>query len=268
MPKLDSGALNDLFIKAENCDKELFAEMRSNILLTSGNHYGPTSSRLWDRIKTSDRSEPQKLRLTKNHIQKIMKIYANGIINNAPDVKVLPYNEGEMQDQKSAEINDSVWQDAKERLHIRKKVRQWVNQFLRLGEVAVKIFWDPNKGELVGFKQMLSPDGEPMTKDDGSPMPDKKLPVFSGQMVIEPIFGFNLLRDPAAECMEDARYLIVRKMIDMKELKKKYDGDEDKQKMIQESGESTFKVFDGQNGRHFDGKGMVMLREFYYRPRS
>ncbi len=49
MPKLDSGALNDLFVKAEAADKELMSEQRSNILLTSGKHYGATSSRLWER---------------------------------------------------------------------------------------------------------------------------------------------------------------------------------------------------------------------------
>lgn len=266
MPKLDSGALNDLFIKAESCDKELFAEMRSNILLTGGMHYGPTSSRLWERIKTSDRSEPQKLRLTKNHVQKIVKTYVNGVINNSPGVKVFPYNEDELQDQKAAEINDSVWQDIKERLQVKRKTREWANQFLKIGEVACKIFWDPNKGELIGFRQQLSPDGEPMLKEDGSPLADKTLPVFSGDIVIEPIFGFNLLRDPAAECMEDSPYLIVRKMHSVKTAKRIYDGNKEAQRLIQESGETTFKVFDGQSGRYDNGKGMVMFREHYYRP--
>ena len=74
--------LNSLFQKAENCDRELFAEMRSNILLVSGEHYSKKNNRFWNRLRDSRMlNTEKKLRLTKNHLHRITKIYRNNIIN-------------------------------------------------------------------------------------------------------------------------------------------------------------------------------------------
>jgi len=67
--------LNSMFQKSEDADRELFAEMRSNILLVSGEHYSKKNNRFWNRLRDSRLlNVNQKLRLTKNHTQRITKI--------------------------------------------------------------------------------------------------------------------------------------------------------------------------------------------------
>src|SRR6185437_12231988 len=104
------GDLNQLYDQADSVDHEVFAEMRSNLLLIAGDHYNKRRHDFLKRIRDSkDLTDQQKLRLTKNHVQKICKIYANNIVSMAPGVGFEPKQPGELQDQKSAELHHSVW---------------------------------------------------------------------------------------------------------------------------------------------------------------
>jgi hypothetical protein len=272
--------LNELYNKAETCDKDLFSEQRSNILLTSGDHYKRTSSRIWGRVKDSPLSTDQKLRLVKNHTGHIMKGYVNNIASYAPGVRAVPHNETEMQDQKAAELNQAVLSDAKQVHRLRDRIRDWIEDYCVIGEVACKIFWDPSKGKLKGYNQKMSEQGEPMFTDlmgeptvepmdmmtgqPHEPLKDDKSPVFDGEFVFESIYAFNLLRAPWAQTMEESPYIIVRKMVEIDKAKFLCQGDEDKLKMIEGSAKSTFRVFD--RGEWVDAKNQVMFREHYYRP--
>jgi hypothetical protein len=51
MKKLDAAKLNEMYEKSDSCDKDLFAEMRSNVRLISGNHYSRTASKLFHRMR-------------------------------------------------------------------------------------------------------------------------------------------------------------------------------------------------------------------------
>ena len=75
--------------------------------------------------KTLNKEEPTKLRLVKNHVQRIVRHYTNGILNAAPGVRVFPYNESELQDQKTAELNQSVWEDAIQKQDLKRKIKTW-----------------------------------------------------------------------------------------------------------------------------------------------
>jgi hypothetical protein len=46
--------LETLYRDAEQVDSDVFAEQRSNILLVSGKHYNNRSSKLWNRIRSSN----------------------------------------------------------------------------------------------------------------------------------------------------------------------------------------------------------------------
>lgn len=285
--KLDSNKLNEMYSKAESCDKAIFSEMKSNILLISGKHYSRSKDRLLARTRDMKGDDNQKLRLVKNHVYRIVRIYLNEILRQAPWVRPVPYSESELQDQKAAELANSVWVAAKAKHNLHARVRQWASSFVDIGECCVKIFWDPNKGKLVGYKQKLSEQGSPLfahpmtgeatvdsqTIDPMSgqivshePIQDEKLPVFSGEFVFENVLPFNLLRSPKAETMEDSPYLIVRKMVDIKTAKALCGGDENKEAFVQESSKSTFKVFDGMTGEYSEAKDQVMLREYFFRP--
>jgi hypothetical protein len=272
VPKHDIKKLNELYQDSERVDHDLFAEMKSNLLLVAGDHYTKKGSKFWDRIKDQrNLAEPLKLRLTQNHIQKISGIFQNNIISQAPGTRAFPKNESELQDQKSAELNQSVWEDIKYKTKHRERVSSWVSEYDDIGEVATKINFFPNKGHFIGYKQKTQLDpvtgqsvgvfdpitGEPVAGDEA---------VFSGEVGFESVYAFNLLRAPSAKTMEESPYLIVRKMVDVAELKRMAGNDPDKQQFVGESSDDTYKVFDGNSNGYIDTKGQDMLREFYFRP--
>lgn len=258
--------LQRLYTEAESVDHDLFAEQRSNILLILGDHYARRGSRFWNRIRdTKELSNEQKLRLTKNHIQKIYKIYVNNILMYAPGVKVTPKNENELSDQKVAELHQSVWEDLKARKDLRDKTRQWAEDFVGIGECFVKVFFDDSAGKLKGMLQATDELGQPMVDEMGQPVPSDQA-VFVGDIVFERIFGANLLRDPSAKSMAEAQWVIHRKMVPVEKLKALFPDDEEKRKKIQECSDDTFKVFDGAKGSYTESKDQTLVMEHYFRP--
>jgi hypothetical protein len=276
--KHDHAALMGIYTEAETCDKDIFADQRSNLLLVNGDHYQKKTSSFFKRIRDSQElSETQKIRLTKNHIQKIVKIYTNNLLSLAPGVAVEPKNESELDDQKSAEMNQAVWQDMQDRLGVPDLVDEWADDFVTLGEVAVKVFWDPSAGKVKAYDQKLADDGQPLFMDpqggetdkpqygdDGASLfdPAPGTPKYSGDIVFETIHGFNLLRDPEAKDLSKSPYLIVRKMTDVKELQAKFPEYAEK---IKPGPDQTMVVFDAQRGGYQQVKNQVMLREIYFR---
>lgn len=286
--------LNAAFTEGESADRAIFAEMRSNVLLHSGEHYKKTSDKILQRLKDSRTSETMKLKLTKNHTQVITKTYISNIVSQAPGVTTVPYNENELRDQKDAELSKAVWQNAEEQENIDSKIDEWASHFIIPGEIIGKIYWNPNKGTFKGFRQKLSDDGNPLfqtpdgqlttephslTVDQmGQPqqVPHEPVPgdeaVFSGKLEIETIFPANLIRPKQCESLDTADWLGIRKMLSISDAKAMLGGIEDdkereeKLSYIVESGESTFKVFDGSNGDYADTKDQVLIKEMYYRP--
>lgn len=226
--------LEKLYTDADEADKELFAEQRSNILLVMGEHYNKNKSNFFKRLRDSRAiNQEQKIRLTKNHIQKISDAYVNNILSVAPSVGFEPAQQSELQDQKAAEQNHAVWEYAKDKNNLDEETQNWGEDFVQVGEVATKIFFDQESNEII----------------------------------FEEIFGFNLLVDPCATRPKKARYMIVRKMVDVKKLKKMFEGDEHA-KFIQASADQTYTIFDRGKGAYQKSKDQCMVREFYFRPCS
>jgi len=259
--------LNSLYKQSESVDSNIFAEQRSNVLLASSEHYNRKNSRYWSRIRDNrDMSESQKIRITKNHIQKICKTYINNIVVYSPGVKALPKTDSELQDVKAAELHNSVLQDLFSRHQIRDKIRQWAKDFVEVGETCVKVFFDPMKGEFLGYEQAVDETGSPQIDETGNPVEDKKKPIFTGDFVFERVFAFNLLRAPEAKDMFESRYLIVRKMANLKDLEKRLAGDEERLRMLDEGRDETYVIFDNAQNGFSDKSGQVLLKEFYFRP--
>lgn len=273
----DIAELNKLYSDAESVDADLFAEQKSNVRLVVGDHYTNKNSRFWNRIRDSRQiTNEQKIRITKNHIQKICKTYVNNVVSHAPGVSVTPKNETELQDMKAAELNESVWVDLKHRNKLRAKIRQWAKDYIDIGEAVVKVFWDPRAGELKGFEAEVERDdqGEPIRDEMGnvSPVLDENgqmvqsnNAVFSGGIVYERFFAFDTLRDPGSKSWDDCRVVILRKMVPIPDLKAMVGQDDDKLKMIQESGKHTYQVFDGASGSYRETKDQCLVKEYYYR---
>ena len=267
MKKLDHAELVRLYKEGENADNHLYAEQRSNLLLVAGSHYARKGSRFWNRVRDDQRlTEEQKIRLTINHIQRICKIYENNILSYVPGVAPLPKNENELQDQKSAQLNDAVWKDVKDRHRWSDKVREIVQDFIRIGEVAHKVYWDETKGKQIGFEPAVDEFGMQVMDEMGQPVMDKSKPVFTGDFVFERIFGFNIFRATEAKSMDDSWFIGYRKMVDIDDLRARVGNDEEKQKLIQESKDETYLVFDGNGSAYDRSKNQCLLLEMYVRP--
>ncbi len=255
-----------LYTEADSADASLFAEQRSNLLLVAGDHYAKKNSRYWSQIRDSKNlSNDQKLRLTRNHIHKICKTLVNNIISYAPGVTVSPKNQKEPQHQKVAEMNQSVWMDLKERNSLHQKVRQWCEDFIQIGECAAKIFWDPNAGKFLGYEQATDELGQLLVDEQMQPVASET-PIFAGDIVFERLFGFNVLRDPSAKSFDESSVVMTRKMVPISELKKKYEGNEEALKAVQEGSDETYVVMDGSKNNYSTSKGQAMWIEWFFRP--
>lgn len=259
--------LNEIYKDSEAADKDIFAEMRTNILLVAGDHYNRQGSRYWNRLRESRNVTPdQKIRLTKNHIGRITKIYQNSILSTNPGVTISPKQEKEIQHQKAAEMHNSVLEHIKTKHDLARKQSLWAKDYIEIGEVFTKVFWNPDGGVQVGWRPEVDAEGQPVVDPMTGQMAPSQKPVMSGDLIFETIHGFDVLRDPSVKDLIDSPYLCIRKMEQVKELLKKFGSDPEKEKFIRESTEDTFRVFQNSSNGHLKTKGLTMVREFYYRP--
>lgn len=266
--KLKIEDLNKLYDDAKAVDKESIAEMRSNILLIAGEHY---SKRMTEAVNvrgrvTGQSPEGYRLRITKNWLNRAQRLHVNAILSQSPGVAVTPRNATELQDQKSAELNQSVWNYAKDKYKLKPMIRYLCSDFTGTGEVAMKIFFDNTKGKLKGYEALVDETtGEVLLDDMGQQQPDETKPVFSGEFVWERIYAHTLFRDASAKAMDDARWLGIEKLESTSDLKAKYAADKDKAKYIDESNED-FVIFDSSKNGYAKAKDQTLIREYFWKP--
>lgn len=258
--------LMTIYQQAESNNAALFAEQRSNLLLVAGNHYANKSSKFTQRLREIEGiTKTQKLRLTKNHIQRITKTYINNILMYAPSVAVSPKSEAEYSDVKVAQLHNAVWSDIKERHKFPSKTRQWAKDFVEIGECIAKVFFDNSHGKFLGYDEVVDEETGEVALDENEQPIYKQ--AWTGDLVYERIHGFNLLTDPDARSWEECKWVIYRKMVAVDDLKKMFeDDDEGRDALVAESTRSTYKIFDSASGNYRDGQGLTMVMEHYYRP--
>lgn len=269
MPKLNVDELDRLYQESEECDRKTFAEMRSNILLVAGDHYAKEINKSASKLREQNRiNDNAKLRLTQNYLHKVSRYYENQILSKAPGVVVRPRNETEVQDKKSAEQNNNLWKFAKERYKLTDKIRTWVADYIRIGEVWVKLTWNPMKGEFLGYEQAVDPQGQLAVDEMGQPVENKEKPQFRGDFEWVTIPGYDLLRSKSAKTMDESPYFIYRYMAEKKPLEIRYADDEKKLKAIQGDGDSkqTYVIFDQNTNTYQKEDKRVLIQEFYFKP--
>lgn len=266
--------LNQLFLDGESADKDLYAEQRSNIQLIAGEHYAKKGNKFWNRLRDNkDISNEQKIRLTKNHIRRIALIYRNSITSYAPGVQADAKDKTSMQHQKTAELTNAVWQDGKNRHDFNQEINKWASDFVGIGEVAVKIYFDPNAGKFLGMEAQMGEDGQMELDEQGQPQASE-IPRFAGDVLIERLYGFNIIRSQGAKSLKESPFLCHRKMVSTKDAKSLVDSaqglsPEEKQKIkskITDSADQTYIVLDGNTGHYKSVKNQTMLKEWFFRP--
>jgi len=267
MTKLNIGDLQRLYQESDHIDKYIYAEQRSSILLVAGEHYNKRTQRYFSQIRDNrDLTDYQKLRLTKNYTRKAHNRYLSSIMMYASGIKITPQDDAEMQDVKDAELNESVWQDVKYRYKMRSRMRNWCSDFISIGECIACIKFDETAGEFEGYEPLMNEYGEPYIDQDGTPVPDKKKPRFMGDWIFDRVFGFNFMRDPGAKSYEDSPYIIVRKMVNTKALRRKWADHPEVLKGIEDNATEEYVIFDATRGGYERIGGQTMLREYYFRP--
>jgi len=256
--------LNQWYRDSETANAAIHAEQRSNVLLTAGEHYSKRAQKYWRNIRgSSSLNENQKIRLTKNHTQKIVKGYINNLLHYAPDVKVGPRNKSEFHDQKVAEHHESVWRDLKKRNKFSRFRYYLAKDFTEIGELWVKCFFDPSAGEFIAYEAEQDEEGRFVVVDD---VPEHQK-VFEGGVIWERYAGFDVLTDSAARSFDDCREVTLRKMVPTKNLLKQFKGDDEKISGIKGSSKQTYMLFDPAGGGYKrSSDGLTMVRETYCRP--
>lgn len=187
------------------------------------------------------------------------------MLAKVPGVTVSPQNDVEMQDRKSAEINQAVWNDAKAKYKLSEKRREWAHQFVEIGEVACFIYYDEFKGAIKGYEQAVDEQGVPQFDQVGNPAPDMQKPVFEGGFCFKSIHGFNFLRTSAARNMRDAPVVMFREMVSHDELKEAYSNDKAKMGILGDGdSQDEYVIFDSQKQR-YDTSKQVLLRYHFFK---
>lgn len=260
--------LNRIYRDSESCDDEIFSEMRSNLLLVSGNHYSKKSSNFFSQIRNSQKlNETQKLRLTKNHLPKITKTYIQAITSKVPGVIPSPQNQMDMQDKKAADLNQAVWADCTHRYKLKEKFTELVQNFVEIGEMCAFIFWDPDMGDITGYEPLVDENGQPVFDPiTMQPMQDMEKPIKSGGFEFRNVPGFNLLRSPNAKSMKSSPNHTIREMVDKSELMATFGDDPEKAKIIGDGDVGEFIVFDTNKRQYKSEDAQILLRYHFFKP--
>ena len=308
----DVAELEKMYSEAESADRDVFAEMRSNILIMNGQHYRKTIGRGIERnLKDLNVKKSKRVRLVKNHTQKAINDAKDVVASMVPGVMPYPAVEGETRHQKAAELAHKVWKCGREKNQWDDFREESIDNFFEIGEVCSLIYFDPLKGGLRSFHQKVEetadgpkpvfydPEGNKTFEigraiyetqqaevngqlveqrvqagfEDFEPCPDGARPEFYGQLVIERVPAFDVLRPKSARNMKEAPWLMVRKMIENDYLKGLItaSGDlseEEKEKQfdkIKEGGGSTFKIFNAGNGSFEETENQTLLKQIFYR---
>jgi len=240
--------LNVLYTDAERSLNAHFAEIRTNILLDIGNHHPKQDRFTGNRTGLNNTAQQQRtIRITKNHIQNITKFIRNTIQNRAPGGSVFPKNPKELSDQKSAELNASVYDYLLHKHSLTSFYAKMIHDFVVCGESWTKVFHDPNGGDFSHYE------GEE--------------PVFKHALIYERIPPYNLLTDPDSDSWATCKWVCIRKNLPTRVLQEKYAGDEEKWQIIKQSGDANdTDWFDGFTGMYHDSGEYVQLREYYFKP--
>lgn len=241
-----------------------FAELRANILLDSGYHHNRRSRLRDGRI---DKTQQKRIKFTKNHTQVIGRHIENNILNANPGCGFFARHERELQHQKAAELTTSVWEFQREKVCENQKRVELCHDFVVCGELFLKVAWDVNAGRFLGYEQPAEP--MYMINDDGEEEEVYQEPVakWTGKLVWERIYPFDVITDPNSRSWDDCRYVTIRKLIPVADLKSQYAFDEEKLEYITDaSTDETYQIFDGLTGQYSEAKEHCLVLETYIKP--
>ena len=226
-------------------DRRIFEEMRSSVRAYVG-QFGRGDPMEDDRranvrgaFAGADKKGRSYLRYAKNHIPRLADVYANEIVREAPDVEVVPVSGGDVRSAPLARMNNDVWEHHKRKTseNYRQRVDSRVLDFVVVGEVAVKLYWDEEK--------------DCVTEEKISP--------------------YDLGRAPGSESVEDSPWHVFRRVYTRKQLVRIFGAkmasaiSDPGQASTALLGETSHTVFQSSRYEYANLEGALVM-EYYERP--
>jgi len=265
--------LNRLYEAAENKDDAVTKEMKSNVLLYIGKHYSKIKRD--ERDSHTKTNEKMKIRLTINHIHRVCNMYINSLISNSMSATIIPQIATELQDKKDAQMSLAVYKDVEYRFKLQDKFEQLAQDFVVHGEPVMKVSYDDSRGEVVGYEKKIVKQKDEYGETIEIEEDDTTKPIMSGDFVFEPINSYNMYVDTGATTPDEAKYVIIKKLVDkdelMKLLEQRYDGDElDEKKALispkEGDPEEVNIMIDFATGSTVKETNKIFVREYYFKP--
>lgn len=245
-------------------------------MLYAGNHYSKINSKFWQKVRDNKNiPENVKIRLTKNHLNRIMKMYINNTISYAPGVTMMPKDSTNVHDIKQAKLSRSVWEDYKYKSKYDQKVRRSVENFFVIGECFVKVLWDASAGDIIGYEGLVDEMGQPMVDlNTGQQAIDDSRPVFEGGFITEIIPGYDIFLDSGARDIDVSPFVGVKKLVQTTELETLVENDpsfspeekEEKLAYIKGASKEEYAVFNPIDASVSNSEGQTLTKEYYFRP--
>lgn len=267
--------LSQLFKDGHEIDRPIFREHRINANLYNGNHYGQKVEEFDRNVKQNYKFDTQAVRITENHINKIITMRASALKSLVPDVTVRPKNFDEFGDQKRAEIHKSVLEDWKKNSGFKQEEVRLIKEWMIYGELGLKIFWEDEAGRKlpdllvtefdVEFDEIEKKgvEGVEITidKDD---IKTKKVTRFEGRVRAEIIYPFDIIRDACAETYKEAEWICIKKLVDPKAIKRHFDADSPEYEAVSNTNNDQYNTF-RNDGQYTKTSGKTLIKEFYFK---
>ena len=264
--ELKHSDLVEMYEDAKSLDKEHTAEMRNSILLIAGEQWSKKLTEFFTRSRDNNQNVGEnKLRITKNNIHRAHRIYMSSVGSMAPGASVSPKNHLELQDRKDAELNQSVWEHLKDKYKLKARFRDFLSDFIGIGECCGVIKFDPLAGAIKGYEAQADEFGQELVDETGQPVADESKPVFTGEFIFSRRYGQNIFRDPAAQQISEAKWVGFEVLEGVKALKRKYAKDPKKLKAIDENGQEMV-VFDSNKSGYSKKKDQCIVLEVFFKP--
>lgn len=275
MPKLTITQLEKNYRDSVDTFQAYYDETKHNIMLVAGNHYSKINSKIYSKLrKNYTIPDNVKLKITKNHLNKVIKKKINSVIQYSPGTTILPKDTRNIHDVKQAKLSRSVWEDYIYRSNYKMKQRKSVENFFTLGECWVRLLFDPSAGEIIGYEPMLDENGQPMVDMQGQPAIDESKPVFRGDFITDLIPAYDVFIDKGSRSIEESPYIGIKKMVQKDELTSMIENDpnfteEEKSEKIlyiNTAAQDVYSIFDPINATVGYEEDKVLTKEYYYKP--
>lgn len=285
--RVEVGVLEDMRERGFRKDEPHFSEQRINSQLVSGLHFTHQNMELPSHVYIDDASGGTEVEIAVNYLGKYSRIKQNKLVMHAPMVRVVSKSDDERVDRKASELAQRVWEDIVYRHEFRRLIKLWAYDYVVLGECIARISWDRDRGTLEGVVNK-SKDSAGMGYDEGFRLhgtdggvvggtyPSDMEPVsnvvgvFSGDLSIERVEPWNLIRPEECKDIKDAEWLCIDRYMHINTVRNWFNNDPDKRAKIFAGGDDAYNshyMYDLSNGFHQVNRH-VRVSELYYRPCS